>query len=292
MPANITNVAPASANPGDQIVLTGTGFVTGAAVLFAGGPVNISDPGAQVISATVIHTSVPDFGGDAIALSITVTNPSDTPSAPAALSLNAWPPVASTFRLCGLNAAKRALGLGIDETDVDAQLGELILVASAQLMRIVTYDIQPVTLTGELYDGDDSPVLYLRRAPVVSVAACSIDGQTVDVSTIKVYPEYIAFDDALDFDWNPRLRAGSRIFGAGRRNVSVDYVAGFTAVPADLARGCAIQVGFLRNTLGKQGILSDTNSVVNATTQYSQLPVAPAARIAANRYRKQGVKAV
>ncbi|HZL57338.1 MAG TPA: IPT/TIG domain-containing protein [Bryobacteraceae bacterium] len=292
MPADITNVAPPAANPGDQITLTGTGFVAGASVVFAGNSLNIPDAAAQVKSATQILTTVPDFGGDALALSITVTNPGDTPSNAAGLNLNAWPPVETTFPMCGLGALKRSLGLAPDENDMDDQLRELILTASAQLARIVTYDIQPVTITGELYDGNNGTSLYLTHAPIVSVSACSIDGQAADVSSIKVYPEYIAFDDSLEFEYLPRLRAGSQIFGFGRQNVSVDYIAGFPAVPGDLARACMIQVGFLRNTLGKQGIVSDTNSVVNATTQYSQLPLAPAARIAANRYRKQGVRAV
>jgi hypothetical protein len=290
--ANITNVAPASANPGDRITLTGTGFVAGAVVLFAGASLALPGLNVQVVSDIQILATVPDFGGDAIALSITVANPTEDPSAAAALNLNAWPPVAQAFPLCGLSALKRSLGLGADETDMDDQLRQLILIASAQIARIVTLDIQPIALDGELYDGDGGFQLYLRHAPIVSVSVLSIDGQPVDVSTLKIYPEYIAFDDTLALDWNPRLRAECEIFGWGRQNVSVSYIAGFTNVPGDLSVACMVQVGFLRNTLGKQGLVSDTNSVVNSTTQYTQLPIAPAARIAANRYRKQGVKAV
>jgi hypothetical protein len=294
MPATITAINPANVNPGDVVTITGTGFVAGAVVVFAGASFSQSDPAPQVTSATQIITAAPDFGGDAVQLQVSVQNPGtdEDPSTPFTLGLNAWPPVADTYPLCGLLALKRSLGLAPNETDTDDQLRQLILIASAQLARIATYDLKPVTLVGELYDGDDTPRLNLRHAPVTSVVACMVDGETVDVSELKVYPEYIAFDDGDVCDWNPRLRAGNRIFGYGSQNVSVTYTAGFAAVPSDLAVACMIQVGFLKTTLGKQGLISDTNSVVNATTQYSQLPVAPAARIAANRYRKTGVKAI
>ena len=155
----------------------------------------------------------------------------------------------------------------------------------------MTVDLQPVTVTNELYDGDGTSRLDLRRQPVRAVAALSIDGQAVDITTVKVYPGYIAFDN-FSGGYNPRLRASGQIFGMGNQNVCVSYSAGFTLVPADLALACIEQVSFLRNTLGRQGLLSDTNSAVQATSQYAQLTLAPAARIAANRYRKERYRVV
>ncbi len=291
MSANLTSLTPNPANPGDAITLIGTGFVAGAVVTFAGGSASYTDQNAVVVSATEITTTAPDFGGDAIALQVTVTGTDNVASGALALQLRAWPPVDAIYPLCGLAALKRFLGLGVDDNDADDQLRDLILTASAQMARIVTYDLQPVVITNERYDGDDTARLDLRRLPVNSVTAMSIDGQPVDVSTVLVYDDYIAFDDG-NGAYNPRLRASGQIFAAGRQNVVVSYTAGFTSVPADLARACMLQVSFLKNTLGRQGLLSDSNSITNSTTQYAQLPVAPMARIAANRYRRGGMKAI
>lgn len=288
MPATLTNVAPLTGNPGDQIILTGTGFVDGAIVTFVGGGQSISDANAVVNSATQIAATVPDFGGDAMTLAITVQNAGEDPTSAINFSLKQYPPIEQPYPLCGLAAVKRALGIDPAETALDAKLREQILIASGQIAKEVTVDLKPVQLTAELYDGDGSSDLYLRRGPVSGVTAVRIDGQIVDLSEVKVYDDRIAFDDS-DGEWNPRIQSVNRIFPCGRQNISVDYSAGYTNIPADLYEACVHQVTFLRNLLTKQGVVSDANSQTSATTQYSQLPLAPFVQRVCNRYRRTAV---
>ncbi|HVW07308.1 MAG TPA: hypothetical protein VHC90_01930 [Bryobacteraceae bacterium] len=293
MAATLTNVAPLTANPGDQIILTGTGFLAGAIVTFVGGGQSLTDPNAVVNSATEIAATVPDFGGDAMTLAVTVQNNVDGEDATAAInfSLKQYPPVEAIYPLCGLSSVKRALSLEPNEHALDDALRNLILIASSQIAHEVTVDLKPVTLTNELYDGDGTSELVLRRGPVASVAAVRIDGVTVDMSEVKVYDDRIAFDDS-DGEWNPRIQAVNRIFPCGRQNVAVDYVAGFATVPADLFDACIHEVTFLRNLESKQGLVSDANQQTSATTQYSQLPIAPYVQRVCNRYRHTKVSVI
>jgi hypothetical protein len=199
-------------------------------------------------------------------------------------------PVDAIYPLVGLNAVRAELGLEPTERDLDFTLRRLIVTASAQMAGLITLDIRPVTITGELYDGDGTAFLELRRQPAVSVSVVTIDGLATDISALRVYPDHIAFDD--EGEWNARLRSNCMRFGWGRQNVAVTYIAGFTNVPSDLSVACVHQVIFLKNTLKAQGIISDQNQVVSATTQYSQLPVAPYVQQVCNRYRKSAVKSV
>ena len=293
MPATLTSIAPASGNPGDQITLTGTGFARRSCRdVYTGAGQAQTDSCAIVVGAAEITSTVPDFGGDAVALAITVTSGDDPVTAPVAFGLNQWPPVDAIYPLCGLNAVRRELGLEPTERDLDATLRRLIETASAQMAGLITYDMKPITLVNEAYDGTGMDSLELRHSPIVSISALTIDTQTIDVSEISVYPDYIAFQYADGTDWMPRLRSGCRLFSYGRQNVLVSYVAGYVNVPSDLSVACVHQVIFLRNTLKAQGIISDQNQVVSATTQYSQLPVAPYVQQVCNRYRKSAVKSV
>ena len=292
MPATLTSVAPLTGNPGNQIILTGTGFVDGAIVTFVGGGQSLTDPDAVVTSATQIAATVPDFGGDAMTLAISVQNNVDreAPTDPLNFSLKQYPPVEAVFPLCGLASVKRALGIDAGDKAFDAKLRQQILIASSQIAAQISIDLQPITLEGELYDGDGTSELILRRGPIASISEVRIDGQAIDLSEVKTYADRIAFDDS-DGEWNPRIQAVNRIFPCGRQNISVDYSAGLVKVPADLSDACVHQVTFLRNLLTKQGLISDANQTTSATTQYSQLPIAPYVRQVCNRYRRTAVQA-
>jgi hypothetical protein len=143
----------------------------------------------------------------------------------------------------------------------------------------------------ELQDGDGGSELALDVTPIVSVSALEIDGQPVDLSEIAIYATFIAFKG--DGDWNARLRSYSRVFPEGRKNVKVSYRAGYARVPADISDACRIQVAYLMNTLNKQGIESETNSVAQSATTFSKDQLAMPVRLACNRgYRRTRVSAI
>lgn len=192
--------------------------------------------------------------------------------------------------LCTVAQVKAVLGVASDETSEDAKLAALISLASAQIRSYCRRDFAAVTVTAERYDGDGSAMLTLASTPILEVTALAIDGQAVGLAEVKVYPSYIRFEDSGEY--NPRLRASCRVFPAGALNVSVSYRAGFAAVPADIANACVLQTVHLLNTVPKLGIVSETSSVAQATTAYSQGPLTPAARIVCNRYCRAEVIAV
>jgi hypothetical protein len=196
----------------------------------------------------------------------------------------------SVTPLCSLEYLKAALGIASDETSDDAKFTALIQMASGQIAAWCGRDFKVVDITDELRDGDDSALLTLVHTPIVSVSALSIDGQVIDPAEAKVYPNYIKFDDSGEY--SARLRSSGRIFPAGCQNVKVSYRAGYSVIPAEISDACVGQVAFLMNTLTKQGLLNETNQVAQATTGYAQVALAPAVKVACNRYRRSRVAVV
>jgi hypothetical protein len=192
--------------------------------------------------------------------------------------------------LTTLADVKAFLGIATEETAEDEKLTILIGTASAQIEGYCGRSFGIQDIADELQDGNGTSTLELDVTPIISVAALSIDGQAVDLGEVRVYPQFIAFPDS-DV-WDARLRGYSRIFPAGRQNVKVSYRAGYAAVPRDIADACKSQVAFLQNTINRQGIISETNQVAQATTSYSQEELAPATRATCRRYRRTRVKAI
>ena len=119
--------------------------------------------------------------------------------------------------LCTLSLLKAVLGVSVEETLDDPKLQALIGKASTQIAAYCGRDFAVVEVEDELQDGDDSPLLTLARTPILAVTALSIDGQAVDVAEVKVYPNYIRFEDSGEY--NPRLRSSNRIFPGGAQNI-------------------------------------------------------------------------
>ncbi len=192
--------------------------------------------------------------------------------------------------LCTLAELKTALGVAPDETADDTRLSELIKIASAQIEGYCSRSFGTEEIQDELHDGNASDSLELDVAPILSVSALSIDGQAVDPAELVIYPQFVAFPASGEYD--VRLRGYARVFPEGRRNVKVSYTAGYEAVPREIADACKIQVAFLMNTINKQGVTSETNQVVQATTAYSQEQLAPATRATCRRYKRARVRVI
>jgi len=286
MPATLDSLSPSSGKPGDTIVLAGSGFVAGAIVTYASTVRTLTDDSPTVVSDTEIRSVVPDvLEGLAGAVQVSVTNANDSASNTLPFSLEAVPSVGSTQQLCSLGELRKFLGIAPDETIDADRLRELITIASAQIIGYCQRDFQLVTVTDELVDGTGANVLRLSRTPIVAVTALTIDGEPVDVGELRIYDDYIKFEDAPGY-YNPRLRSTARYFPAGVQNITVSYQAGYAEVPPEIAHACMLQVVYLQNLANKQGIISETNPVAQTTTQYSQAQLAPAVKVICNRFRR------
>lgn len=192
--------------------------------------------------------------------------------------------------LCTLAELKTALGVAADETADDTRLSELIKIASAQIEGFCNRSFGLQAIEDELHDGNSTESIELDVTPINSVTALSIDGQGVDLGEVKVYPRFIAFSNSGDYD--ARLRGNVRVFPEGRQNVKVSYTAGYDEIPREISDACKIQVAFLMNTLNKQGVISETNQVAQATTSFSQEQLAPATRTTCRRFKRTRVAVI
>jgi hypothetical protein len=287
MPITLLQIAPGSVKPGDQITLTGTGFAAGAAVIYLGTGVQYADTRASVVSATEITSTVPDLLlGVAGSLAVKVQLGEES-SNELALTVQAHPAVDEPYPLCSLGQVREFLGVAASETLNDAKLAFLIKVASGQISGECGRNFSVQAYTAELYDGDGSNLLALRRSPVVKITALMIGGESIPVNEVKVYEQFLKFDDGVEY--NPRLRSASRIFPRGAQNISVSYEAGYATVPAEISHACILQVMYLMNLGNRQGVISEGNNNAGTTTTYAQAALCPAARVACNRYRRPKV---
>ncbi|MGE5487566.1 MAG: phage head-tail connector protein [bacterium] len=192
--------------------------------------------------------------------------------------------------LCTLAELKAFLGIAAHDTADDGRLSALITAASAQIEGYCDRSFGIEDIADELHDGDGTDTLELDKTPILFVSALSIDGLDVDPGEVRVYPKFIAFPSGCEYD--ARLRSTTRIFPEGRQNVKVSYRAGYSEVPREIADACKIQVAFLMNTINKQGVISETNQMAQATTSYAQEQLAPATRATCRRYRRTRVRVI
>jgi hypothetical protein len=121
--------------------------------------------------------------------------------------------------LTSLSAVQQYLGLSAGEDD------ELLTDLVARVSDgIVTYCGREFAAADfyECHDGDGGDSVLLDQRPVTEVFALSDDGVEVGADDFVVYPELGVV----------RLRSG--VFGRGARSISVNYRAGYEAIPGDV----------------------------------------------------------
>lgn len=289
--ATLNSLDPTTVEPGDVLTLNGADFEAGAVVEYMAAGFSAQDAAPTILSAIAMTSIVPDvLLGLSGEVQVSVKNPAALGSNWLVFTMTAVPDVEESTPLCSVGAVRRLLAIGASETVDNTRLRYLIEVASSQIRGHCRTDFVLETHTDEKYDGDGTSMLELRGTPIAAVAALSIDGQAVDLAELKVYPNYIAFEDSGEY--NPRLRASERIFPAGRQNIQVTYSEGYAKIPRSVSDACALQVVFIINTSQKQGVETEGNQSQGVNTTWSQDQLAPAVREALRQYRKVKVKVV
>ena len=107
----------------------------------------------------------------------------------------------------------------------------------------------------EWYDGNGNVLLFLRNWPIVSVSVVTVDGCPVTASSSPRNPGYVIGGSGrylalryVAFPAGWMRGAYSRIGGVcgwsrGIQNVNVQYTAGFSAIPPDVADAVTREVG-------------------------------------------------
>ncbi len=292
--STLAALTPNTTTPTQEIKLAGTGFLSGAVVVYTSSVHTSTDSAPTVIDSEEIRSIVPDvLQGEAGIVQVSVQNPAEAESNQVPLFIGAWPPVDEVFPLCSISQVKQAMGVSPQETVDDIKYTEAIRHASAQLIGETkfTFDLE---LHTETYDGDGSTILRLKRFPILDVLALAIDGESIDVQELsQPLDDIIAFDSSEEGEYHPRLRTSAgRTFPSGRANIVVTYSAGYSKVPSWLNVAAISQVSFLLNTINKQGVVNEGNNTMGVQTSFAQLPLCPEARRAVIRHMPQKVAIV
>ncbi len=277
MPITLNTVTPSVA-PGELITITGTGLLSVTLITFSTAAAE-KDQAPSSVTDTQLTVEAPELVDPAVTVcAINATERSNELT----LAITDGVPFETVTPLCTLPGLKSFLGIKPEEKHNEAQLLELIQLASAAMTKKMRRQFGVRSFT-ETYSGDGSNILLLRQTPVAAVQSLTIDGVAVATSEFKVHEQSIQFE--FDADFNPRLR-GSRIFPRGNRNIAITYTAGFARIPADIPGACMHQVVFLKNLAAKQGMISESNQTAGTTDSYSQEALCSQALIVCNRYRR------
>ena len=123
----------------------------------------------------------------------------------------------------------------------DAVLEDLIDGASAQMENYLHRIITSATYTSEKIDGNHfTDSLILKNYPVTTFTSLTENGVAVSAATFDVDMDAgIIYRVAGSWWTSDGVTAG---WISGRRIYAATYIAGYTAVPEDLANACARQV--------------------------------------------------
>lgn len=217
---------------GDAIPLTWTVTVGGVATN-ATVALTVTLPDGTTTSPTVTN---PSTGNYAASLTASQSGPHAARWVATGAVTAAETVVFTVGGLISLAEAKKEIGR-TDSTDTadDAEIQDFIDAATLACDHIAGGQIMASTYT-EWRDGGDTEIA-LTNTPVVSVTSVT-EYRGVSAQALTAQPlgsgSYNGFGYVLDIDRVRRVAGGMPIpFFAGRANVKLVYIAGYTAPPAD-----------------------------------------------------------
>jgi hypothetical protein len=166
--------------------------------------------------------------------------------------------------------------LSIKGADDDAVLSRLITSVSSYIKQELNNPILSAAYT-EAYDGTGRDMLVLPQWPITDVTAVTVSGVPVAESPDGVASGYILSDMAI-------ILLGG-VFPKGRRNVRVSYVAGFAAVPPEVAQVVTELVALAHK--GRPRIGEKSRSLqAGGSTSYADLELTPLQRRMLKNYNR------
>jgi len=146
----------------------------------------------------------------------------------------------------------------------------LINVASDFIDRFCNRSFIKATYTAEEYDGDGNNNIYLRKFPIVTVAAIVLyDTYSAAIlQTFTVNTEYLIYlNEGYIF-----MRSKTT---PGHKNYRVTYDAGYLLadIPYDLKNACAQLAGLIYYNKGKAGVKSESIGKYSVTYDKGDLSI-------------------
>ncbi|MBR23357.1 MAG: hypothetical protein CMF57_13120 [Leifsonia sp.] len=177
--------------------------------------------------------------------------------------------------------------LGLSGSGDDDLLANIISGVSTRVKARTSRSIVSAAVSAEIHDGNADDTLVLRRRPVTTVAEVRIDGAAIAAASYQIEPDagilYRRDEDTPAAD--------ASTWDAGRRNISVDYTAGYLTVPEDLVLAATKQAAYeFRNSqpggnrIGERGTILDAGG----SATYLVGPWAPGVLEVLEQYRDRG----
>ena len=139
--------------------------------------------------------------------------------------------------------AKLKLYLGASaNADVDTTLETWIDLVSGSIEEYCQCKFQPIQITGEILDGSGYWYLEPRFSPIVSTSiAATTDIQYRDQGAPTTWIDLVDSINDIYVDtvmpWRIELIEGD-YFPKGTKNIKLNYIAGYTTMPADVEKVC------------------------------------------------------
>jgi hypothetical protein len=141
----------------------------------------------------------------------------------------------------------------------DAQLTGLIQVSQARIERWCRRTFTSTANTAELYDGDGSRSLFLRKFPVTLISAIRIYDQdgVLNTTYTTVTPAVIPVGFKVnvrtgELRFQPASVSEVGMYGTpfikGFQNISIDYTAGFSTIPIEVQEACMLGCSYIYET--------------------------------------------
>lgn len=162
---------------------------------------------------------------------------------------------------------KGYLGIKDSLTEHDELLTRLIDAASVFIENWLGVSVLRHTVI-EHRDGNNKPDLVLYQHPVIAVNLLKINDR--EIENYRVADWWIILKDT--------------IFPCGRRNIYIEYEAGFDVVPADIEQAVIDLVSLRYKEKDRIGIQSKT--LANETISYFSGDLSPASESILQRYKR------
>lgn len=137
-------------------------------------------------------------------------------------------------------AVEAALGIA-SSTATDALIATMITNASAAVDNYCQHSLMLADRT-EIRNGNNGPAMLLREYPDKSITSLYIDGKLIDSAYYTLY--------------NRTIVLTGRVFTRGVCNVTINYSAGYSTIPADVAQAVIDTVSSWYNRRKTAGVSS------------------------------------
>lgn len=177
--------------------------------------------------------------------------------------------------LATLADLKVYLSLPSGATSEDTELTRMLDASSAMAESFIERTLATGART-EKRSGHNRDVLYLKDWPVTAVASVVMDGVAIPLSPDGIQTGYL-------FDSESVYLVG-RMFTDGRRNVTINYTAGYAAIPSDIVHA-VIEIA-AQTYREKQWVGLQSKSLASETVAYLRNGIPDSAADTLRRYRR------